>query len=82
MTPVSRNPVCATAEYASMRLTSFWVIAVMVPSAIVTMAITHSTGRHWSFRSGTATVSSRNSAPNAAILVVAAMNAVTGVGAP
>ena len=38
MTPVN-EAACATAEYASIRLTSVWVMAVMVPTIIVTIAM-------------------------------------------
>ena len=82
MMPVRMKPLWATAEYASIRLTSRWVTAATVPTAMVRIATAHSAGRHWSFSSGTATYVSRISAPNAAILVAAAMNAVIGVGAP
>ena len=54
MTPVRMNPVCATAEYASIRLTSFWVTAVTVPTTIVRIAIAHMTGRQSSRRPGSA----------------------------
>ena len=40
------KPACATEEYASIRLTSVWVTAVTVPTTIVRIATTHSTGRH------------------------------------
>ena len=49
------NPVCATAEYASIRFTSFWVTAVMVPTTMVRIAIAHSTGRQSSRSPGSAT---------------------------
>ncbi|CPU38555.1 Uncharacterised protein [Mycobacteroides abscessus] len=49
---------------------------------MVAMDTPHSTGRQSVVIPGSATYSTRSSAPNAAIFVVAAMNAVTGVGAP
>ena len=49
------KPTCAIDEYASIRLTSVWVTAVMVPTAIVTIAMAHNTGRHWSCSGGSAT---------------------------
>ena len=47
--------MCATAEYASIRLTSDWEIAVTVPTTMVRIAIAHSTGRQSARSSGTAT---------------------------
>ena len=55
ITPVRMKPACATAEYASMRLTSVCVTAVTVPTTMVRMATTHSTGRQPWFSAGTAT---------------------------
>jgi multidrug efflux pump subunit AcrB len=49
------KPACATAEYASIRLTSVCVTAVTVPTTMVAIAITHSTGRQSARSSGTAT---------------------------
>ena len=79
---MSRNPACATEEYASRRLTSFWVTPTTVPTIIVSAAITQSTGAQSSSRRGTAVWKNRRIAPNAASLVPAAMNAVIEVGAP
>jgi hypothetical protein len=49
------NPVCAIDEYASIRFTSDCVTALIVPIAIVRIAIAHMTGRHWSWKAGNAT---------------------------
>ena len=55
ITPVRMKPTCAIDEYASIRLTSVWVTAVIVPTAMVRIAMAHSTGRHWSCSGGSAT---------------------------
>src|SRR5690606_10235659 len=80
--PVSRKPAWVTDEYASIRFTSICVTASTAPTTMVAMATAASTGRQSSTNPGAATYSTRASAPTAAILVAAAMNAVTGVGAP
>ena len=62
---------------------SRWVSARMPPTTMVRIATTSITGRQTSSRSrARPTSSTRTSAPNAAILVAAAMKPVTGVGAP
>ena len=76
------NPAWATDEYASIRFTSFWVTAMTEPTTMVRIAIAAITGRQSSCSSGTATNNTRRIAPNAAIFVAAAMNAVIDVGAP
>src|SRR5262245_52157458 len=75
-------PACAIDEYARMRLTSDCTTAAMLPNSSDSTARTHTIGRQSSRYCGKATVKSRSSAANAAALVAAAMNAVTGVGAP
>ena len=55
ITPVRMKPAWATAEYASIRLTSVCVTAVTVPTTIVRIATTHSTGRQPWLSAGTAT---------------------------
>ena len=74
--------MCATDEYASIRLTSVCVTATTEPSTIVAMATTHSIGRQLDSRPGSAIPKMRRIAPNAATLVTVAIRAVTGVGAP
>src|SRR5215212_9309042 len=82
MAPISRNPACATDEYAIIRLTSVWVRPSTAPITMDSVATAHSTPRHSHRVEPKATVNTRRMAPNAATLVQAAMNAVTGVGAP
>ena len=65
-----------------MRFTSVWVRPKMAPMAMETIATAHSTPRHSHWVDWKATVSTRRMPPNAATFVHAAMNAVTGVGAP
>ena len=55
---------------------------ITAPMIIDTVATAHSTPRHSHRVEPNAIVSTRRIAPNAATLVHAAMNAVTGVGAP
>ena len=55
MTPVRMKPACATDEYASIRLTSVWVTAMIAPTTMVRIAIAHITGRQSSRSSGSAT---------------------------
>ena len=45
MTPTRMKPVCATEEYASIRLTSVWVTASTAPTTIVRIATPHISGR-------------------------------------
>src|SRR5690606_41092543 len=82
MAPTSRNPACATDEYAIIRFTSRWVRPRMAPIAIDTIATAVSTPRHSHDVDSRLTVSTRIRPPKAATLVQAAMNPVTGVGAP
>src|SRR4030081_1745227 len=82
MAPMSRKPACAIDEYAIMRLTSVWVRPSTAPIPIETIATAHSTPRHSQLVDWNPTVSTRRIPPNEATLVHAAMNAVTGVGAP
>ena len=42
--PVIRKPACAIDEYASIRFTSVWVIAMIEPIAIVSAAMIHIIG--------------------------------------
>ena len=69
-------------EYASSRLMSVWVTARIAPTSIVRIAIVPRTGSMSQATRSKATYSTRSRPPNAATLVQAAMNAVTGVGAP
>ena len=80
--PTSRKPAWATDEYPSIRLTSVWAIATSDPSSIVTTETARISGRQSHDAPPNATKSTRMSATTAAALVPAAMNAVTGVGAP
>src|SRR5690606_2852852 len=59
-----------------------WVRPSTAPIAMDTIATAHNTPRHSQLVASNATVSTRRMPPNAATLVHAAMNAVTGVGAP
>src|SRR5215475_14224836 len=69
-------------EYASSRFISVWVTASTEPTSMVSTATTPSTSLKSQLAAGKATYTMRSSAPNAAIFVQAAMNAVIGVGAP
>ncbi len=46
------NPACAMDEYASIRLTSFWVTAMTEAMTIDAMATAHNAGSHCSRRPG------------------------------
>src|SRR4051812_47471958 len=81
-TPTRMKPAWAIDEYASIRFTSDWTIAMIEPTAIVMIATAQRMGDQSHRASGTATYATRNSAPNAATFVQAAMKPVTGVGAP
>src|SRR3977135_1937768 len=61
---------------------SVWVRPSTAPITIDTMATVHSTPFHSQLVEPKATLSTPRIPPNAATLVQAAMNAVTGVGAP
>src|SRR2546429_166035 len=61
---------------------SVWVRPSTAPMIIETIATPHSTPRHSQCDDWKPTASTRRIPPNAATLVQAAMNAVTGVGAP
>ena len=63
-------------------MTSVWAIETSEPSSIVMIATTQMVGRQSHDAPPKATKNTRISATNAAALVPAAMNAVTGVGAP
>ncbi len=65
-----------------MRFTSVWVRPNSAPTAIDAMATAQMIGRQSLCVELNATYSTRRIAPNAATFVHAAMNAVTGVGAP
>src|SRR6185503_4097259 len=85
--PTSRTPACEIDEYASMRLMLSWRTAVMLPTVIVMAAITTTGLAQPSVPYGntsppSATPNTRIIAATAAALTAAAMNAVTGVGAP
>src|SRR5437867_3235561 len=82
ISPSSRNPACAIDEYARMRFTSVWVRPKIAPTAIDVMATAHMSGRQSHLVEEKPTYSTRISAPNAAIFVHDAMNAVTAVGEP
>jgi hypothetical protein len=69
-------------EYASSRLMSVWVTARTAPTSMVSTATMPRIGRYSQATSWKPAYSTRSRAPNAATLVQAAMNAVTGVGAP
>ena len=56
--------------------------APTLPTMIVTVASTASAGPQLDCAPSSATSKKRRNAPNAATLVVTAMKAVTGVGAP
>src|SRR5690348_3949568 len=85
--PTSSTPACEIDEYASMRLMLSWRTAVMLPTVIVIAAITTIGLAQPSVPNGTtsppsAVPNTRIIAATAAALTAAAMNAVTGVGAP
>src|SRR5579875_2090904 len=80
--PTRMNPACAIEEYARMRFTSVWVSPNTAPTTMDAIATPHTTGRQSHELELNPTNSTRRIAPNAATLVHAAMNAVTGVGAP
>src|ERR1700690_1623691 len=84
--PTSKTPACEIDEYASMRLMLSWRTAVMLPIVIVSAAITTSGLAQPSVPNAasppSATPNTRIIAAIAADLTAAAMNAVTGVGAP
>jgi hypothetical protein len=61
---------------------SLWPTASTTPPSMVRIATTHTSGAQSQRASPTATYRNRSTAPKAAIFVAAAMNAVTGVGAP
>ena len=65
-----------------MRLMSVWSTMPMLPTASVSAASTQTTGRQSARYVGNATENTRMRAANPAAFVAAAMNAVTGVGAP
>ena len=46
ITPASKKPAWAIDEYASMRLTSRWVMATTEPKTIVIIAMMTIAGRH------------------------------------
>ena len=76
------KPAWAMEEYASIRFTSLWAMARMLPTTMVTAASPHTIGRQSSTSGLNPTLNTRRKAPNAATLVPADMNAVTQVGAP
>src|SRR3989442_7052461 len=76
------KPACATLEYASIRFTSDWAMARTLPTITVTAARAHTTGVQSHVSGWNATSRTRMRAKNAATLVAADMNAVTGAGAP
>src|SRR3954451_8980514 len=80
--PTSRKPAWAIEEYASMRLTSVCEIETTAPRNIVMTATMITVGRQSHDEPPNATKNTRSIASSAAALVPAAMNAVTGVGAP
>ena len=65
-----------------MRLTSLCTAAAMVPTSSDATASTYTIGRQSDANDTKLPAKIRSSAANAATLVAAAMNAVTGVGAP
>ncbi len=65
-----------------MRFRFDWASAARFPTIMVAIASTATSGRHWEARAGSAESKTRSSAPKAAALTPAAMNAVTVVGAP
>src|SRR6266540_5862285 len=69
-------------EYASMRLRSVCTVASTAPPSIVTTATPAMTGRQSSTSPPSAPANTRRKPANPAALEPAAMNAVTGVGAP
>src|SRR5436309_10264028 len=76
------KPAWAIEEYASMRFRFAWAIARVLPTTMVTAAITHTNGRQSCTYGWKATLNTRRNAANAATFVPADMNAVTLVGAP
>src|SRR3954452_19290127 len=81
-TAISMKPACEIDEYASMRFTPRWTSAAKLPIASEQTAIAAiATVQRCAF-AGNAVTRTRNVTTRAAVFVAAAMNAVTGVGAP
>src|SRR3954468_13063618 len=86
-TPTSSTPACEIDEYASMRLMLSWRTAeilriVIVIAAITTIGLAQPSAPNGMTSPPSATPNTRIIAATAAALTAAAMNAVTGVGAP
>src|SRR5437764_15128451 len=81
-TPTRMNPAWATLEYASIRSTSVWAIAMTEPTTIVTADRITMNGVQSQASGWNAVSNTRIRAANAATFVAADMNAVTAVGAP
>src|SRR3954469_22062893 len=76
------KPACEIDEYASIRLTLRWTSAARFPIANEAHAITATATVHRCASCGNAARSARSIPTSAPVLVAAAMNEVTGVGAP
>src|SRR5438093_8035219 len=81
-TPTITYPAWLMDEYASMRFTSLCTMATVAPTSMVTTATLHTTGCQLRRSLCSATTKTRKIAENPAALAPAAMNPVTGVGAP
>src|SRR6185437_3492794 len=81
-TAISMKPACEIDEYASIRFTPFCTSAARLPITSEQTAIAASATVQRCAWLGNAVTSTRSVTTSAAALVAAAMNAVTGVGAP
>jgi hypothetical protein len=79
---MSMKPACEIDEYASIRLTPRCTSAAKFPITSELTAMTAIATVHRSALPGNAVASRRSATTSATVLVAAAMNAVTGVGAP
>ena len=79
---MSMKPACEIDEYASMRLTFRCTSAARLPTASEAHASTATTIVQRCASCGNAVRSTRSITISAVAFVAAAMNAVTGVGAP
>jgi hypothetical protein len=79
---ISMNPACEIDEYASIRFTLRCTSAARFPIASEAHAMTATATVQRCAWSGNAVRSTRSITTSATVFVAAAMNAVTGVGAP
>src|SRR5512137_394937 len=81
-TPIMANPACAIDEYASMRLTLFWVRAIRLPTVMVNVASTDRMRLQSAFTAGKTALKSRISMANPAALEAVERKPATAVGDP